>query len=131
MSLLEPIPEKLKPAVTRLTLVSESSTTRKLMESNLRLQLIRILSVKQVKSIAQFVASKQLVALPFLSMTMAALTSLVQQFGRASYGDQNDNVTHSGTLNNLCPSKSFTSTFTRRSQLFCLILLSLTLLPIV
>ena len=41
--------------------------------------------------------------------------------GEASYGDQNDNVTHSGTLNNLCPSTSFTSTFTRRSQFFCLI----------
>ena len=78
MALLEPIPEKSKAAATKLTLVSESSTTRKLMELNLLLQLVRILSVKQVKSIAQFVASKKLVALPFLSITMAALTSLVK-----------------------------------------------------
>ena len=41
--------------------------------------------------------------------------------GRASYGDQNDDVTHSGKLNNLCPSTAFKNTFTRRSQFFCLI----------
>ena len=41
--------------------------------------------------------------------------------GRALYGLQNDNVTHSGILNNLCPSTPFKNTFTRRSRFFCLI----------
>ena len=45
--------------------------------------------------------------------------------GRALYGNQNgsqnDNVTQSGILSNLCPSTSFKNTFTRRSRFFCLI----------
>ena len=41
--------------------------------------------------------------------------------GQVSGVVANDDVTHAGALTGVCPSNSFRSTFTRRSEIFCLI----------